>query len=480
MSTLLFSLSLGQLATGTALMIIGSLAACLLTMSQWFIHRRAIATGFLVSVTILLSFYTWAFAITIIHSQAGIFILNDHHFGWFVLVCLGLGAIGVGRTYRYTLLPLMIALLFLLPPVINLGGVWVVLTAGAFSTSWLCVQVWREWQLLMHDLSPFSVKEALDRLEHGVLFSDSRGHNKLVNLRMERLLSSLNLSPLTRYGTLGKQLRQLATDKIVIGDSYSTPAKSEAEVSENTSFRIDDSQGKTWILRRTQISDKHRYFTQLIALDVTNYMTLSQKLSDGINDLQARQKRLAKETVRLEKALTSNLVLQTRCSIHDVLSQRISFVHRFLEDGVADGERLLQLQRLLANLPTDLTHNRQQIPASVWLNSLQTLASAVKLDLQIEGQLPTDEHKAHLFLRVLREAITNVLIHTTATEMQVKLGQDTQKYCLEISNPGTVSSPVSYGTGLSGLEARLEAAGGSLQVLTIPIFTLKAYLPKPR
>ena len=78
-------------------------------------------------------------------------------------------------------------------------------------------------------------------------------------------------------------------------------------------------------------------------------------------------------------------------------SQRISFVHRFLEDGVADGERLLQLQRLLANLPTDLTHNRQQIPASVWLNSLQTLASAVKLDLQIEGQLPTDEHKAHLF-----------------------------------------------------------------------------------
>ena len=106
---------------------------------------------------------------------------------------------------------------------------------------------------------------------------------------MERLLSSLNLSPLTRYGTLGKQLRQLATDKIVIGDSYSTPAKSEAEVSENTSFRIDDSQGKTWILRRTQISDKHRYFTQLIALDVTNYMTLSQKLSDEINDLQARQ-----------------------------------------------------------------------------------------------------------------------------------------------------------------------------------------------
>lgn len=332
----------------------------------------------------------------------------------------------------------------------------------------------------MHDLSPFSVKEALDRLEHGVLFSDSRGHNKLVNLRMERLLSSLNLSPLTRYGTLGKQLRQLATDKIVIGDSYSTPAKSEAEAAENISFRIDDSQGKTWILRRTQISDKHRYFTQLIALDVTNYMTLSQELSDEINDLQARQKRLAKETVRLEEALTSNLVLQTRCSIHDVLSQRISFVHRFLEDGVADGERLSQLQRLLANLPTDLTHNRQQIPASVWLNSLQTLVSAVKLDLQIEGQLPTDEHKAHLFLRVLREAITNVLIHTTATEMQVKLGQDGQKYCLEISNPGTVSSPVSYGTGLSGLEARLEAAGGSLQVLSIPIFTLKAYLPKPR
>lgn len=97
MSTLLFSLSLGQLATGTALMIIGSLAACLLTMSQWFIHRRAIATGFLVSVTILLSFYTWAFAITIIHSQAGIFTS-------FWLVCAGMPGF---RSYRIrTNLPL--------------------------------------------------------------------------------------------------------------------------------------------------------------------------------------------------------------------------------------------------------------------------------------------------------------------------------------------------------------------------------------
>lgn len=481
MSALFYSLSPALLAAGTALMIIGSLAACILTMSQWFIHRRPLATGFLLSVAILLAFYTWGFAVTIINSQAGIFILNDHHFAWFVVVCLGLGLALLRTTYRFAAGPLLVFLVALLPPIVGFGGKWLLLAAGTFSTTWLCVQVWRELQLLLHDLSPFSIKEALDCPQHGALFADSRGHNKLVNSSMEGLLDSLNLTSLTRYETLASQLRELATDKIVPAGIAGQGA-SEGGIGDSTSanFRINDPKGRTWILNRTQLADKGRFLTQMIALDVSKYMSLSQELSDEIDSFQQRQKQLAQETARLEEALTKRLVLRTRSSIHDTISQRISFVHRFLEDGVADEERLGQLQDLLAKLPTDLSHDRAVIPATVWLATLQDLASSAQLDLQISGDLPAEEDRALLFMQVLREGITNVLIHTTSSEMSVKMWEDAHSYWLEVSNPGVVTTTPSYGTGLSNLEARLEAAGGSLAILTTPTFTLRARLPRFR
>ncbi|MDY5152332.1 ATP-binding protein [Actinotignum urinale] len=481
MSSLFYSLSPALLAAGTALMIIGSLAACILTMSQWFIHRRTLATGFLLSVTVLMSFYTWGFAVTIINSQAGIFVLNDHYFGWFVLICLGLGLALLKTSYRFAVAPLLVFLTALLPPIMNLGGKWVLLAAGTFSTTWLGVQVWRQWQLLQHDLSPFSIKEALDRPEHGVLFSDSRGHNKLVNSSMERLLASLNLTSLTRYDTLASQLRQLATDKIIPAYTATEGAEGGGAADNTTAnFRINAPEGRTWMLNRTQLADKRHFWTQLIALDVSKHMSLSQELSDEIDSFQERQKQLAHETARLDEALTKRLVLRTRSSIHDTISQRISFVHRFLEDGVSDDQRLAQLRALLAKLPTDLSHDRAIIPATVWLATLQDLASAAQLDLHISGELPTEEDRALLFVQVLREGITNVLIHTTSTEMTASMWEDAHSYWLEVSNPGAVTTTPAYGTGLSGLEARLESAGGSLTILTTPSFTLRACLPRSR
>ena len=481
MSALFYSLSPALLAAGTALMIIGSLAACILTMSQWFIHRRPLATGFLLSVAVLFSFYTWGFAVAIINSQAGIFVLYDHYFGWFVLICLILGLALLKTTYRLAVAPLLVFLTALLPPLLNWGEQWVLLAAGTFSTTWLGIQVWREWQLLQHDLSPFSIKEALDRPEHGVLFSDSRGHNKLVNSNMEGLLDSLDLTSLTKYDTLAAQLRQLATDKIVPA-KIPNEGSGQSVIDENTTanFRINDTQGKTWMLNRTQLAEKGHVLTQLIALDVSKHMSLSQELSDEIDGFQERQKQLAHETARLDEALTKRLVLRTRSSIHDTISQRISFVHRFLEDGVSDDQRLAQLRALLAKLPTDLSHDRAIIPATVWLATLQDLASAAQLDLHISGELPTEEDRALLFVQVLREGITNVLIHTTSTEMTASMWEDAHSYWLEVSNPGAVTTTPAYGTGLSGLEARLESAGGSLTILTTPSFTLRACLPRSR
>ncbi len=146
------------------------------------------------------------------------------------------------------------------------------------------------------------IKEALDCPQHGALFADSRGHNKLVNSSMEGLLDSLNLTSLSRYETLASQLRQLATDKIVPA-GIAGQGTSEGGIGDITSanFRINDPKGRTWILHRTQLADRGRFLTQLIALNVSKYMSLSQELSDEIDSFQERQNSLPRKLLASRK-----------------------------------------------------------------------------------------------------------------------------------------------------------------------------------
>lgn len=480
MSEQLYSLTPVQLGAATLLLGIGMLAASLLTMSQWLVYRRVLATLFLLSVEVLFAFYMWAFATVFIHSHFGIFLVHDQHFGWFAVVCLCLGLATLTTRYRYTQAPLVVMLIPALPPFVVQGGIWILLTGASLTTSWLLVQVWRDWQLMHRDINAFSVKNAMDQLEHGVAFASLSGHHKLVNATMEGLLGRLGLTSLTNNRVLRRQLCQLSTDVSTANLADDAVQNSQWTQEDNgiSSLRVSEPDGHTWLLTHQTIRDERREWNQLLAVDVSNYMALSHQLSEEIASLQERQKLLVSETSRLNEALSRQLVLSTRSTIHDTLSQRISFVHRFLEDGVSDDERLSRLQSLLEDLPTELSQDRVEATPEIWLDTLRDLAAAVDLKLQISGSLPPNANQARMFTEVLREAITNVLIHTTSNEMEVHLGQDASSFWMEVSNPSTVETTLTYGTGLSNLESRLEARGGSLSVFTTPRFTLRARLPR--
>jgi two-component system sensor histidine kinase DesK len=72
-----------------------------------------------------------------------------------------------------------------------------------------------------------------------------------------------------------------------------------------------------------------------------------------------------------------------------------------------------------------------------------------------------DERAQELFGWVVREGLTNVVRHSHATTCSVRLGQG----AIEILDDGVGSSGVTAnrGTGLSGLEERVEHAGGVLE-----------------
>jgi two-component system sensor histidine kinase DesK len=87
---------------------------------------------------------------------------------------------------------------------------------------------------------------------------------------------------------------------------------------------------------------------------------------------------------------------------------------------------------------------------------------------EIEADLPhaVDNVRAELrttFGYVLREAVTNVLRHSGASRVKVRLGCD----WLEVEDDGTATEVV-VGNGLRGLSERLEAVGGTLRTTVRP------------
>ncbi|WP_328611699.1 histidine kinase [Amycolatopsis sp. NBC_00345] len=100
---------------------------------------------------------------------------------------------------------------------------------------------------------------------------------------------------------------------------------------------------------------------------------------------------------------------------------------------------------------------------------------------EIEADLPhaVDNVRAELrsvFGYVLREAVTNVLRHSGASRVKVRLGCD----WLELEDDGTATEVVA-GNGLRGLSERLAAVGGTLRTTVRPGggLAVRAEVPDP-
>jgi two-component system sensor histidine kinase DesK len=78
---------------------------------------------------------------------------------------------------------------------------------------------------------------------------------------------------------------------------------------------------------------------------------------------------------------------------------------------------------------------------------------------------------------VIREAVTNILRHSQATECGLRLLQTDGVCTLEVADNGCGSNDVE-GEGIKGMRQRVEALGGNLQRSTFPGTTLTITLPR--
>jgi signal transduction histidine kinase len=177
--------------------------------------------------------------------------------------------------------------------------------------------------------------------------------------------------------------------------------------------------------------------------------------------------------------------------LHDEAGQLLAAVHLALEEAVAGlpprlRERFHQVRDHLDAIESQLRRLSHELRPTILddlglLPALQAFTEGVaartglriRVDSSIEGRLAPAVETA--LYRIMQEGLTNVTKHAAATHIQLQLWRDARMVHGLLHDDGAgfavdrvLNQKGSRGLGLLGIQERLEALGGTLQITSAP------------
>ena len=112
------------------------------------------------------------------------------------------------------------------------------------------------------------------------------------------------------------------------------------------------------------------------------------------------------------------------------------------------GEILPLVEDVLSDLRRDAAADPQER-----LDALVTTYCSLGVDVTVTGTLPADARQAGGFVRIIREAMTNALLHGQARSIAVTFGTGRQPALVIADDGQGCPGPIQTGTGLAGYGA---------------------------
>ena len=326
---------------------------------------------------------------------------------------------------------------------------------------YVCLRRLRE---IRTSISALSVKNAMDSLHTGVLFSAPDGFTLLSNARMQTLMTAIT-GKVQRDGWDFYNL-------LVYGNLMPGCRKTEFE-GQVVCLLPDHT---AWKFTRTELHVGRRTYIQLTAADITERWELTARLQGQNEQLRQRSETLRETIANLHILSQERETQKAKMRAHDILGQRMTLLLRTVRNEQALDYSLLRSlsQGLLEELKTG-----QGAPGpGEFLDSLRQEFASVGVGIRLEGALPEDRAKGLLFADIVREGVTNAVRHGFATEITIQVEHTDGGCRMQIANNGLPpSGGFREGGGLGGMRKKLEPYGGALRVVSHPRFALEIDLP---
>ena len=375
------------------------------------------------------------------------------HLALLVLMTVGRGYFGAaGRRYPLAFglvqCPLAAAVLYL--------------TAAGLLDLFLLYRLWRLYQ---RSVTKNSIKESADSMPAGLCFCQPDGMPLLVNLRMQELSHAYTGASLQNGLEFWKNLTAVSSrGEIIRGGGQPV-------------LKLAD--GRVFTFAKSLIRLKDKKMIEIVALDTTDQYQLGQKLQQENEELDAMNGRLRQYSVEADALTRSEEILAAKIRIHDELGNALVATRYYLAWGAQrpQPEALLEMRHQCmelftkAGIPEKTAGVREQLEAA---------AAAAGVRVHLDGMFPgQDVPAARLLLNASRECLTNAVRHAAADSLDIRISEQDGFYDAVFENNGTPpAKTIAEGGGLSSLRRRIEQAGGTMTVLSVPKFRLQISNPK--
>ena len=306
-----------------------------------------------------------------------------------------------------------------------------------------------------NELSPFSIKEATDKLPMGICFADPNGRIILCNNRMRRLSFSLCGHELQIKSDMENALSAPDKSVTVKDDCYILPDKT------------------VWQFRTQNITvDSDDRWQQITAHNVTELYNGYQKQEEINKELAEVNRKLRNMYARMEDDVKEKESLDLKVYIHDTIGRSLLTIRDIIDSGEDTERKLEALQNAIGMLASN------RVTSVSTMDEVKRTARQLGVAVKIDGYLPRDTAAEELTVAAAKECVTNCIKHADGNEVYIRIAQRGERYDVTITNNGKIpTEPIKEGSGLSTLRRSIESSGGEMHISHNPRFALLITIP---
>ena len=321
------------------------------------------------------------------------------------------------------------------------------LTALSFFASFML------WHKGKQQLSPVSIKESCDHLPSALCFAWENGQPCLKNLKMDELS------------------HQITGEALLNANVFWETIESQPIVTlEN---------GQTWSFERVQMETSGKIVYQITGTNITEEARLQRNLEKDNLRLNAMNRRIRQYGQDVQAVVREKELLRAKARVHDEIGHVLLQTSRLLSGGQGDAASVCAAWRRSTRLLLQKYADAQRADG---FEQLSRAAQAIGVIIARSGAFPEEgTESAQLIEAAAHECLTNLVRHAGGTRLEI-IGEKTASgWRVRYQNDGDApSGPIVEGSGLTALRARVEAAGGAMEIAHAPRFQLTLILAPER
>ena len=327
---------------------------------------------------------------------------------------------------------------------------WLTVPLAALAVAvYACVRVLLEQRRRKNRISPASIKEALDNLGSGILFSNESGRVMLMNYKMAHFCFSA-------AGIYPRTLQEL------------TPVIETLECvdSERGLYRTRD--GRVWHYQSTGLREPSlRDYMQVTVQEVTVLYDANALLERENEQLRRTNEEIAAMLERLADRIREQEILALKTQIHNDIGMSLIALSKLAASGE---QRDVDTQINVLENAVGYFSNNRVLAAHEDMESVRLYARELGVTLEVHGTVAVFEE---LVAAAAEECVTNCVNHAGGDAVFVDIEQAGKEQVVRITNNGKIpDKPIRESGGLSSLRRQVEGRSGKMEITHMPRFVL--------